>query len=137
MTFTEMCEMIKIVSATYPQARKKIVEKKANGQAVIDSLNNEIGGFEAYDPKMTDKLGRANAITPYFESGNIWLPCEEIDTTIEEMLDEMMKFPNSEHDDEVDAMTQYLNVWQYKSTGRLCTEQTYSEIANAWRGLKV
>jgi predicted phage terminase large subunit-like protein len=86
---------------------------------------------------MTDKLGRANAITPYFESGNIWLPCEEIDPTIEEMIDEMMKFPNSEHDDEVDAMTQYLNVWQYKSTGRLCTEQGYNDIANAWRGLKV
>jgi hypothetical protein len=28
-------------------------------------------------------------------------------------------------------------VWQYKSTGRLCTEQGYNDIANAWRGLKV
>ena len=137
MTFTEMCEMIKIVSAHYPNAKKKIVEKKANGQAVIDSLNNEIGGFEAYDPKMTDKLGRANAITPYFESGNIHFPCEKIDPTIEEMVDEMLKFPNGAHDDEVDAMTQYLNTWQYRCSGRICTESCYNEIGNAWKGIKI
>ena len=39
MTFTETCEMIKIVSATYPLARKKLVERKANGDAIIDMLN--------------------------------------------------------------------------------------------------
>lgn len=133
MTFTEMCEMIKIVSATYPLARKKIVEKKANGQAVIDSLNNEIGGFEPYDPKMTDKLGRANAITPYFESGNVHLPCEEIDKTIEEMVDEMLKFPNGEHDDEVDAMTQYLNTFSYKSSGKIMTDSSVISFAEAIR----
>ena len=133
MTFTEMCEMIKIVSATYPLARKKIVEKKANGQAVIDSLNNEIGGFEPYDPKMTDKLGRANAITPYLESGNVYLPCEEIDPTIEEMVDEMLKFPNGEHDDEVDAMTQYLNTFSYKGGGKIRTDNSVISFAEAIR----
>jgi len=137
LTFVEMCEMIRIVSAEYPLARKKIVEKKANGQAVIDSLNNEIGGFEAYDPKMTDKVGRANAITPYFDSGNVFLPSVDIDRNIDEFVEELLKFPNSEHDDEVDAMTQYLNVWQYKTSGRLLKDDGYLGIANAWKGLKV
>ena len=137
MTFNEMCEMIKVLSAKYPLARRKIVEKKANGQAVIDSLNNIIGGFEAFDPKMVDKLGRANAITPLFDAGNIFFPSEEIDPTIEEMVDEMLKFPNSEHDDEVDAMTQYLNSYEYKHSGRVLTDSYFSNISNALRGIKI
>lgn len=134
LTFNEMCDTIKIVSATFPQCRKKIVEKKANGQAVIDSLNNVIGGFEAYDPKMNDKQSRANSVTPYFESGNVFLPDETIDPTINEMVDEMMKFPNGEHDDEVDAMTQYLTTYSYKSGNRIETESRYITFANAIRG---
>jgi len=137
LTFNEMCDTIKIVSATFPQCRKKIVEKKANGQAVIDALNNVIGGFEAYDPKMNDKQSRANSVTPYLESGNVFLPDSTIDPTIEEMVDEMMKFPNGEHDDEVDAMTQYLTTYTYKSGGRILTDSYYTIVSNSFRGVKV
>ena len=137
LTFNEMCDTIKIVSASYPNCRRKIVEKKANGQAIIDSLNNIIGGFEAYDPKMTDKVGRANSITPYLESGNVWLPNEEIDPTIGEMEEEMMKFPNGAHDDEVDAMTQYLCSYEYRTSGKVGTNGFYSKISEAFRGLKI
>ena len=135
LTFTEMCEMIKIVSATYPLARRKIIEKKANGQAVIDTLNSEIGGFMAYDPKMTDKVGRANAISPYIQSGNVWFPKESVDETIEEMIEEMMTFPNSDHDDEVDAMTQYLNVWATNTNGKFNTSNTIISFSKVIRGL--
>lgn len=137
LTFNEMCNTIKIVSGAFPLARKKIVEKKANGQAVIDSLNSVIGGFEAYDPKMTDKLGRANAITPYFQSGNVFFPDKSFDSTIDEMVEEMMKFPNSDHDDEVDAMTQYLNCYQYRNSGKVCVDSYYSQINSALRRIKV
>lgn len=136
MNFNEMCNMIKLLSEGHPFARKKIVEKKANGQAVIDSLNSVIGGFEEFDPKMIDKVGRANAITPYFESGNVYLPDKSIDNTIDEMVEEMMKFPNSQHDDEVDAMTQYLNSWQYRSSGKISTDKAVMRIADAWRNYR-
>ena len=137
LTFNEMCDTIKIVSANFPTCRKKIVEKKANGQAVIDSLNNVIGGFVAYDPKMTDKVGRANSVTPYLESGNVWLPDSYIDDTIDEMVDELMKFPNGSHDDEVDAMTQYLVNYQYAGNGKINTNPYYSQISDAFRGVKI
>ena len=137
LTFVEMCEKIKLVSIEYPLARRKIVEKKANGQAVIDSLNSVIGGFEAFDPKMVDKIGRANAITPYFDSGNIFLPCKEIDNSIDEFVEELLKFPNSKNDDEVDAMTQYLNSWHYKNVGRIMADSKFISLAEAWRGIKV
>lgn len=135
LTFNEMCDTIKIVSATFPTCRRKIVEKKANGQAIIDSLNNVVGGFEAYDPKMTDKIGRANSVTPYLESGNVWFPDNTIDNTIDEMIEELMKFPNGAHDDEVDAMTQYLVTYQYKVGGRVDTNNKFVDFVNAIRGL--
>lgn len=134
LTFNEMCDTIKIVSATYPTCRRKIVEKKANGQAIIDSLNNVIGGFDAYDPKMTDKIGRSNSVTPYLEAGNVWLPDEDIDSTIGEMEEEMMKFPNGAHDDEVDAMTQYLINYEYHTRGRVETNNNFIKFVKAVRG---
>lgn len=137
MTFNEMCEMIKVVSATYPLARTKLVEKKANGQAVMQSLNSLLGGFKEIEPGMEDKVSRANAVTPYFESGNIFFPCKEIDPTIDEMEEELCKFPNSAHDDEVDAMTQYLNDYSYKHSGRVCTDSYYKRLNNAFRGIKI
>lgn len=133
LTFTKTCEMIRVVSATYPLARKKLVEAKANGQACIDMLNNEIGGFKAFDPKKTDKVGRANAVTPYFESGNIFFPCKEIDPEIDIMVEEMMQFPNSAHDDEVDAMTQYLNDYSYKGGSKIVTDSVMISFAEAIR----
>lgn len=137
MSFNEMCDTIKIVSSNFPLARKKIVEKKANGQAIIDTLNSVIGGFEAYDPKMESKISRANSVVPYLQSGNVWLPCKEIDKTIDEMIEEMMKFPNSTHDDEVDAMTQYLINWNYHCNGRLCGSNAFEELNDIWRGIKI
>ena len=134
LTFNEMCDTIKIVSATYPKCRRKLVEKKANGQAVIDTLNNVIGGFVAYDPKMTDKVSRANSSSHYLESGNVWLPDSTIDNTIDEMIDELMKFPNGSHDDEVDAMTQYLCSYEYKYGGKIDTNSSFVDFVNAIRG---
>lgn len=111
LTFTEMCEKIKSIRALFPQVKKIIVEKKANGQSVIDTLNSSIGGFVAYDPKMDSKVARVNAITYLLESGNVFFPDISIDHTIDEMVEEMLKFPNGSHDDEVDAMSQYLISW--------------------------
>lgn len=136
LTFNEMCEKIKSVSSIYPQAIKKIVEKKANGQAVIDTLNSVIGGFVAYDPKMETKISRANSVVPLWESGNVFIPDSTIDNTIDEFEEELMKFPNSEHDDEVDAMTQYLINWNYKACGTISREN-FDNFMSAWRGIKV
>lgn len=137
MTFVEMCEKIKNVITLYPQTKRKIVEKKANGQAVIDTLNGELGGFIPFDPKGDSKVGRANSVSYLFESGNVYLPDKSIDGTIDEMVEEMMKFPNSEHDDEVDAMTQYLITSENRSGGRVLTDSYYTSLSKAFRGLKV
>lgn len=135
MSFTESLNMIRSVSSSYPEAKRIIVEKRANGGAIIETLNKEIGGIIAYQPK-DSKVQRALAITPYFEAGNIYLPDESIDPNIEDYVAELLLFPNSDHDDEVDATTQYLDEVRYQNSGKIVLESNFVKLSNAMRGIK-
>jgi len=133
MSFIESVEMIKQMSMSYPEARRIYIEKRANGQAVIETLAKEIGGIVPVIPKES-KVSRASAITPYFEAGNIYVPNEQLDKNIEDYITEFMKFPNSDHDDEVDSTTQYLNEIRYRNSGKIVLGSNVSRINNAFRG---
>jgi predicted phage terminase large subunit-like protein len=133
MSFIESVEMIRQISMTFPEARRIYIEKRANGQAVIETLMKEIGGIVPVIPKES-KVQRASAITPYFEAGNIFLPNEQLDKNIEDYIQEFLKFPNSNHDDEVDATTQYLNEIRYRNSGKIVLGSNVSRINNAFRG---
>ena len=50
-----------------------------------------------------DKIARANACAPLFESGRVWRPETE---WAEELVEECGNFPNGDHDDLVDSTTQ-------------------------------
>lgn len=90
----------------WPQARKKLIEDKANGPAVIDAVKRAISGIEAIEPR-GDKVARAHAVSPIVESGNVFLP--EGQSWTEEFISECERFPVAEHDDQVDALTQALD----------------------------
>jgi predicted phage terminase large subunit-like protein len=52
-----------------------------------------------------DKIARVNAVSDLFSSGVVWCP----DTRwAYELVDEAADFPNGDHDDLVDSMTQAL-----------------------------
>ena len=52
-----------------------------------------------------DKITRVHSVSPLFEAGMVWCP----DTTFaDELVEEVASFPNGEHDDLVDSMTQAL-----------------------------
>ena len=103
--FMELCRK-------YPQATKKIVESKANGQAVIDTLKNKIAGIVPYSPK-DSKESRLNSVAPLFEAGNIYLPKRKDFT--DDFVDELTNFPYHKNDDQVDACVQALI--NFKSSG--------------------
>lgn len=134
LTFNQMCEKIKSIRTIFPQIKRTIVEKKANGQSVIDTLNSSLGGFIPYDPKMDSKLSRANSVTYLLESGNVFLPDKSVDGTIEEMVEEMKAFPNGTHDDEVDALTQYLICSEHRENcGKVGSDNRFILFAKAIR----
>lgn len=107
-TFTETKRAIQNVSRDRPRAKTKLIEKKANGDAIIDSLKDEIGGIVPIVPKES-KEARAYAITPFCEAGNVWLPDPEEQPWVNDLLSELLAFPNGAHDDQVDTFTQALH----------------------------
>lgn len=112
MTFTETIAAIEQTTARYPEARRKLIEDKANGSAIIDTLSSKIPGIVAVTPDGGKEV-RAAAVSPLWEAGNIYLPHPKWMPGIDDMIEEMINFPNAAHDDEVDSMTQALN-----NTGR-------------------
>ncbi len=100
-------EAIRQVSAAWPQAKRKLIEEKANGAAVIQSLRGQIGGLIPINP--TDsKESRANAVAPFIEAGDVELPDPSFAPWVAGFVDECASFPNGSHDDQVDGMTQAL-----------------------------
>ena len=78
MDFVRTRQAIQEMTRRYPQVTAKLVEDKANGPAVIQSLRDHISGIIARTP--TDsKLGRLNSVSPLFEAGKaVALPqCSE------------------------------------------------------------
>jgi len=99
---------VKAMTRKWPAANLKLVEDKANGPAVIQSLRHEIPGLVAVVPD-GGKVARAQAVSPQVESGNVYLPHPAIAPWVEGFIEECTSFPNGKHDDQVDQMTQALN----------------------------
>jgi predicted phage terminase large subunit-like protein len=102
--FPATVEAVRALSRAWPQALTKLVEDKANGPAVIDTLTHELAGLVAVNPE-GGKVARAAAISGGVEAGNVYLPDEP---WVDDFLTECAAFPNGAHDDQVDAMTQAL-----------------------------
>ena len=138
MTFTQTLDSIRVLCGKYPQMIKKIIERKANGSATIEVLNKEIGGFVAFDVGAKSKVERLELCLPYFEAGNIFFPDERLCPEIEELTQQLLRFPKSTHDDFVDTISQYLLNYQYKcSGGRVATDKSFATISKAIRGFRV
>ena len=106
--FTDTIDQIINLTARWPQATAKLIEDKANGPAVIDSLRRTIPGIIPITPRES-KTARANAVTPLAEAGNVWLPDRAAAAWADALIEELAGFPNATHDDQVDALTQALS----------------------------
>ncbi len=117
--FSATVTAVRAMAALHPEAIATLIEDKANGSAVIETLRSQLGGVIEVNPE-GGKVARAYAMQPEQEAGNIWLPDPSIDPGVEVFLAEASAFPGAPNDDEVDAMTQYVN-WARKriATGGL------------------
>ena len=121
--FTETVNQVRALTAKYPQAITKLIEDKANGPAVIDTLRSTTNGIIPVNPQ-GGKEARAHAIAPYHEAGNIHLPAPELAPWVSELTEETRAFPHGKHDDQIDAMTQaitYLAAKAQTNTGGVIT----------------
>lgn len=106
MSFTETIAAMAQVSKAFPSAIAKYVEEKANGDAVMDTLGSKITGIIPVTPKES-KIARVHAVTPLFQAGNVYFP--QGAPWLYKLEDELTKFPNDEHDDMVDSVSQGLS----------------------------
>lgn len=114
-SFTETCAQLLRMAAKWPHARRRLVEDKANGSAVINALKSKLAGLIEVNPE-GGKESRAAACQPEVESGNVYLP--DGHSLLDEFITEWAVFPNGSNDDQVDAGTQCLNDFAGRSGGR-------------------
>jgi len=83
-----------------------IIEAKAAGAPLIQELRR-IGVYvQDYTPSRgNDKFVRLNSVTDLFSSGKVWAPETR---WADEVIEELARFPNAEHDDLVDSSVQAL-----------------------------
>jgi|1_EtaG_2_1085319.scaffolds.fasta_scaffold00562_3 predicted phage terminase large subunit-like protein len=81
-----------------------IIENKASGAPLTQELRAIGIPVVHFNPiKGRDKVARANAVSPTFESGLVWYPDKNFATDV---IEECADFPYGDHDDYVDSVTQ-------------------------------
>ena len=104
-SFVQQVDMIsKIIQECKP--RYIYIEDKANGPAIIDMLSAQFQGVIPVKPE-GGKDSRASAVSYLFSSGHVYAS-DNVEGT-KEWKDSLIAFPNGQHDDDVDATTQFLN----------------------------
>jgi predicted phage terminase large subunit-like protein len=84
-----------------------LLEDAGSGQSLIQELRLATP-YPVLAVKVDrDKRARAEAVTPMFEAGRVFLPADA--PWLNDFMDELAAFPNAVHDDMVDSITQALN----------------------------
>ena len=116
MDFPRTVEAIRGVRRLYPGAMAVLIEDKANGSAIIQTLQREVFCIPV-TPK-GGKEARVNAVSPAIESGHVFLPRDA--EWAESFVEQFSAFPRGKHDDMVDSATQALSYLLYASGAAAC-----------------
>lgn len=109
MSFVETLAAIVQLTKAYPKSRAKLVEDAANGPAVLSMMKRKIVGLRPVKPDGS-KYGRAAAVSPMVEAGNVYIPeDEELYPWVVDYVEEHARFPAGANDDQVDMTSQALN----------------------------
>ena len=86
-----------------------LIEDKGSGQALIQTLRRDPEFRWSIIPvnPTADKITRMDGVTPWLESGRLWLP--ESAGWLTDWETEVFAFPNTAHDDQVDSLSQALD----------------------------
>lgn len=127
MSFTATATAFKAFCDKHSHVRRKLIEDKANGTAIIDSLKKVVSGLIAINPK-DSKVARAYAVSSYYEAGNVYV--KEGVPWLNNYIEELVVFPNGAHDDQVDASTQALIDLTENKIGEFTDEMLNPTISN-------
>ena len=89
-----------------------LIEDRASGQSLIQELRHSTRLPIIAVKVDSDKLARAQSVTPLIEAGRVFLP--ESAPWLNDCVDELAAFPKGVHDDCVDSVTQALNYLRHE-----------------------
>jgi len=123
MQFPETVQAIRMTKTLFPWVGPILIEDKANGTAVIQTLEREIPGIIARGAD-GGKESRAAATSYLIAAGNVMLPGRYDEegklgpayTWVQEVVDEHESFPRGEFKDQVDSLSQGL-YWFHERQG--------------------
>ena len=92
-----------------------LIEDKASGQSLLQDLRAETNLPVLAQMPDADKMSRLLRVTPMMEAGKVALP--KFAPWLAALEEELVSFPDARHDDQVDAISQYLN-WLRKGMFR-------------------
>ena len=112
----DMIAAIREQQRIWPDIMNTIIEDAAEGKNVARTVMREVNGVELFPPKGKSKQERLAATLPYWEQGHIYLPhprlcsINGLDYSWVQSLymPELLGFPGTAHDDQVDATSQAL-----------------------------
>lgn len=108
----------------YWRADKIIVESAGTGIALIADLRQRGHSIVPFPPKES-KFDRLASVTARLANGEIVLPRQAL--WLAEFRRELMGFPNVKHDDQVDALTQFLRLMWCGKAERLVKRRREEE----------
>jgi len=100
----------------WPESQQKWIEDKANGPAVISTLQGKIGGIIPVRPEGS-KEARGHAISAEVEAGNVYLPHPQLAPWVWDLIEECAVAPYGATDDMFDALTQAISKLAKRKAG--------------------
>jgi predicted phage terminase large subunit-like protein len=104
--FSDVLPLVTGLADRWPRCTPVLVEKRANGPALLSMLEGSVDALEAVEPRGS-KEQRAWAAQPVQAAGHVLLPAEA--PWREAFEDELKRFPRAGYDDQVDAYSQAIN----------------------------
>ena len=133
MDFAGTIHSVRLMSESWKRTTTKLVENAANGPAVISTLKDEIPGIVPVSVSGESKESRLASVSPLFEAGNVYLPHPSLHGWVNELIEELVGFPNMRHDDQVDACTLALNRFKNAAFVNFELDLKTGTQANPWR----
>lgn len=113
MAFVKSVEYVRQLDTVY-NGCIQIIEDKANGSPILQQLQDEVAGMQAFQPGTASKMQRLESSSLYMASGNVvfvrthfnkqtnsW----ELSDALKNLRERLLAFPFVEHDDIVDAFS--------------------------------
>lgn len=116
MAFVKSVEYVKRLDEFYPGIIQ-VIEDKANGSPILQQLQDEVAGMQAYQPGTRSKIQRLESASLYMTSGNVvfvksvfdeMTSTYKLSSALQNLVTRLINFPFVEHDDIVDAFSQCL-----------------------------